>query len=153
MYNQRAVMADIYATRRARLRQLIEERFEGNQSLMARTAGYGNTYFNALLNAVVPMGQRAASRIEAALCLSDGWMDRKPPPGAMPNTPYKARRGQPPKVRSVNDLLNAGYTQREIARQLRVHESTVSRAVQRERAVKKVAPAHSTHRGLSRRGR
>lgn len=134
MYNQRTIMAEIYANRRARLRQLLDERFEGNQSLMARTAVYSSSYFSALLNAVVTMGERSARHIEASLRLPDGWMDTEPPPGAVSTTPYKARLGH--SRIQVSPSLAAGYTQREIARQLGVHESTVSRAVQRERVVK-----------------
>lgn len=142
MYNHRTVMAEIYANRRARLRQLVEERYEGNQSALARTAGYSSsTYLSALLKALLPMGERTAWKIEAALGLPDGWMDRKPSSSAMPNTPYKARIGRPPQkpydVHTVEGLLAAGYAQREIARQLGVHESTVSRIARQERPAKK----------------
>lgn len=142
MYNHRTVMADIYANRRARLRQLIEDRFDNNQSALARRAGYSSsTYLSALLKAILPMGERTAWKIEAKLGLPDGWMDRKPPPGAMPNTHYKARIGRPPQkpydVHAVEELLAAGYAQREIARQLGVHESTISRIARQGRAVKR----------------
>lgn len=135
MYN--STMAEIHARRRLRLRQLIEERFEGNQSRMARAVDISRTQIRTALTGGVNLGEHAASRIEEKLGLPDGWMDSKPPSGAVPTTPYKARMGQPPKVHSVNELLDAGYNQREIARQFGVHYSTVSRAVQRERAAKK----------------
>ena len=134
LYNQRAIMAEIYTNRRLRLRQLIEERFEGNQSAMARAGGYRSHSFSPLLHATRTMGERSARQIEKALGLPDGWLDCTPPPGAVPTTPYKTCRGKQPKVRSVDDLLSAGYTQRQIARKFGVHESTVSRAVKRERA-------------------
>ncbi len=135
MYN--STMAEIHARRRLRLRQLIEEQFEGNQLRMARAVDLSRSHIRRALAGGVNLGEHAASRIEQMLGLPHGWMDLKPAPGTVPTTPYKARMGQPPKVRSVNDLLNAGYTQREIARQFGVHYSTVSRAVQRERAAEK----------------
>lgn len=135
LYNQRAIMAEIHANRRARLRQLLEERFEGNQALMSRAGGYaaGATYLCELLNANHTMGFRAARKIEVALGLPEGWMDCQPPPGVVPKTPYQARLNQPLlKAHTVHKLLSAGYTQREAARQLGVHESTVSRAIKKE---------------------
>ncbi|MGH8524106.1 MAG: helix-turn-helix domain-containing protein [Gammaproteobacteria bacterium] len=137
MYNQRTVMADIYATRRLRLRQLIEERFEGNRTALVRAIGFKPTYtrFTDIFAGRGNLGDHTADRIEQALGLPKGWMDRKVPPGAVPKTPYKPRRGSPPKVhvQTVDDLLAAGYTQKEIARRLEVHESTISRAVNKER--------------------
>ena len=136
MYNQRAIMADIYANRRARLRQLIEERFQGNQSAMARAVELGRQAVRYVFSGH-NLSEDNARQIEAALDLPDGWMDSKPPPGAVPKTPYKGRRGQPPKVHPYNnpvrELLSAGYSQADIARQLGVHESTVSRTIKRER--------------------
>ena len=41
MYN--STMAEIHARRRLRLRQLIEERFEGNRTTLARAVGFKPT--------------------------------------------------------------------------------------------------------------
>ncbi|MGH8711956.1 MAG: hypothetical protein ACREVA_11725 [Burkholderiales bacterium] len=92
MYNIRAVMSDIYATRRLRLRQLIEEQFDGNQTALARAVGFKSPYarFSDIFAGRNNLGGRTAGRIEQALGLPEGWMDRKLPPEAVPKKPYKA---------------------------------------------------------------
>lgn len=135
MYN--STMAEIHARRLARLRQIIEKRFDNNQSAFARAVGLTPSHFGNIFSGRWNLGEHAARKIEAALDLPGGCMDRKLPPGAVPKTPYKARIGARVKVHPYNnpvrELLSAGYTQAEIARQLGVHESTVSRAVKKER--------------------
>lgn len=84
MYNIDAIMAKIHTRRRLRLRQLVEERFDGNQSRMARAMGYSSSqYLNRMLHGG-PLSERAAWRMEAALGLPEGWMDRELPPAAAP---------------------------------------------------------------------
>lgn len=141
LYNQRPVMGEIHANRRLWLRQLIEERFGGNRTALARAVGLRPSYtscFTEIFAGRANLGNRTASRIEQALGLPNGWMDTKPPPGA-PKTPYKARMGTPPKVRmrALKEMLAEGLTQRETAQQLGVHESTVSHALKRARAAEK----------------
>lgn len=130
-------MADIYQTRRDRLRQLIAERFHWNQTAFAKAYGFDRGSINAYFTGSKNIGDHVADRIEHALELLDGWMDSKPPPSVAQRVSQKVRRGAPPKVHSVQKLLNAGYTQAEVAQQLGVHYSTVSRAAQRARVVKK----------------
>lgn len=135
MYN--STMAEIHARRRLRLRQLIEERFENNQVRLGKAVGLDSAGISTALSGSSNLGEYAARRIEEALGLPNGWMDRKPPPGAVSKAPYKARMGKPPKVQPYNnpvrELLSAGYTQAEIASRLGVHKSTVSRAAKKER--------------------
>jgi len=138
MYNIRTVMADIYATRRARLHQLIEEKFGGNRTALARAVGFKPSYtarFTDIFGGRSNLGGRTAGRIEQALGLPEGWMDRKLPPSAVPKMPYKGHIGPRLKVRAhvVEELLSAGHSQRETAQQLGVHESTISRVVKKER--------------------
>lgn len=99
MYNHRPAMADIFATRRRRLHLLIEERFGGNRTDLARAVGLSPSYtarFTEIFGGRSNLGDRTAWRIEQALGLPEGWMDRKAAPGAVPKTPYKARIGCPP---------------------------------------------------------
>jgi len=91
MYNHRAVMADIYENRRARLRQLVEERFEGNRSRLGRAAGLNSSHFVNIFSGRYNLGERNARQIEAMLGLPDSWMDRKPP--ADPENPRARGRG------------------------------------------------------------
>ena len=123
MYN--STMAEIHARRRLRLRQLIEERFENNQVRLGKAVGLDRSGIRTALNGSSNLGEYAARRIEEALGLPHGWMDSKPPPGAVPKTPYKTRTGPPPKVHThaVDNLLAEGHTQAEIARRLGGHES------------------------------
>jgi plasmid maintenance system antidote protein VapI len=136
MYN--STMAEIHARRRLRLRQLIEQRFDRNLSRLARAVDLTPSHFGNVFSGRDNLGEHAARQIEKKLGLADRWMDREPPAGTVSKTPYKARTGPRPKVlaHAVEELLAAGYTQRATAQELGVHESTVSRAVQRERAVK-----------------
>ena len=135
MYN--SIMAEIHARRLARLRHIIEEKFDNNQSALARAVDLNASHFGNIFSGRWNLGEHAARQIEAKLGLPDGWMDRKLPPGAVPKTPYKARMGRRLKLHPyknpVRELLNAGNTQREIAKQLGVHESTISRVVKKER--------------------
>lgn len=101
MYN--STMAEIHARRLARLRQIIEERFDNNQSALARAVGLAPSHFGNVLTGRWNLGEHAARKIEAALDLPDGCMDIKPPPAAVPKTPYKARMGKPPKVHPYNN--------------------------------------------------
>lgn len=62
--------------RRANLKRLIDERYRGNQSALARACGKRPSYFSDLLN--VPdksFGERAARKIEAAAGLVAGQLD------------------------------------------------------------------------------
>ena len=141
MYSIRPVMADIFANRRERLRQLIEERFGGNRTALVRAAGLNPSYvsrFTEIFGERSNLGDRAAGRIEQGLGLPVGWLDGEPSHGAS-KIPYKGRMGPPRKVQlhAVEELLAAGYTQKEAARQLGVHESTVSHALKRERKSKR----------------
>lgn len=135
MYN--STMAEIHARRRLRLRQLLEERFDNIQVRLGKAVGLTSQCVNSVLSEAANLGEAAARKIEEALGLRHGWMDLELPAGELPKTPYKARIGPRVKVQPYNNpvrkLLSAGYTQREIARQLGVHESTVSRAIKKER--------------------
>lgn len=137
MYNHRTVMDVIYKNRRLRLRQLIAERCEWNQTRFAKAFGFHLGSINAYFNGMKPIGDHVAGRIEEALGLPKDWMDSKPPQAVAQRASRKVRVGPPPKVHSVQKLVNAGYTQAEIAQQFGVHYSTISHALKRERAVKK----------------
>ena len=84
MYSIRPVMADIFANRRERLRQLIEERFGGNRTALVRAAGLNPSYvsrFTEIFGERSNLGDRAAGRIEQGLRLPVGWLDGEPPTG------------------------------------------------------------------------
>lgn len=136
MYNFTPIMEGIYAIRRARVIQIVQERFEGNRAAFGREAGLDHSLSSAYVRGAQNIGERLARRIERDLGLTDGWLDmedrrRK---RRVPLHPLRAvGHSQPRKVHSLQKLLSAGYSQREIARQLGVHESTVSKALKRER--------------------
>jgi hypothetical protein len=62
--------------RHARLQQLIDARFDGVQSAAAAAMGLSVTYMNDLVRERTPIGDRSAKRIERALGLEPGWLDR-----------------------------------------------------------------------------
>jgi phage repressor protein C with HTH and peptisase S24 domain len=73
-------MNDIFATRRKRLLQLIQTRFEGNQTKFADAIGRGNAYVSFLLaepglQHSKNLGEKLASHIEATLGLPEKWLD------------------------------------------------------------------------------
>lgn len=136
-YNHRTVMVDIYETRRLRLCQLIQERFEGNRTAFARALGFQQPQVIEYANGARTMGGRVADRIEQALKLPTDWLDKQERrrKSRVPLHPLRTvgKPSRPMKfqLHTVKELLAAGYTHEQIARQLGVHRTTISRAVQR----------------------
>lgn len=117
MYNYRAVMADIYANRRLRLRQLIEERFDGYQRRLAKAAGLGLTTVNRVLHGTGNLTEYATQKIEEALGLGHGWFNRAPPPGAVSKSPHKARMG--PRRKCTPMTIQCGSSLAPVIRRVR----------------------------------
>lgn len=96
MYNHRAVMADIYANRRERLRQLIEERFDWNQSKFAKALSFRQSSVSEYVTGAKTIGERVAHRIENAAGLPPGWLNKQDPRAKLV-TREPLRGGRPPK--------------------------------------------------------
>lgn len=68
-------MGDIYETRRARLRELIDARFAGKQSALAARIERQPDYISRCLNGRKRIGEEFARLVERGADLPTGWMD------------------------------------------------------------------------------
>lgn len=82
------VAVEVYDTRRARLRLLIDERAGGSQRAFAKELGYTRSnIFNFLSTAYNhgrSIGERAARKLEHKAGLAYGWLDQELPAGRAP---------------------------------------------------------------------
>jgi phage repressor protein C with HTH and peptisase S24 domain len=63
--------------RRERLKQLIRERFDNNQSAFSRAVGSSSNYVNRVLHGQKNLGEDLARKFEQALRLEPYWFDAK----------------------------------------------------------------------------
>lgn len=63
-------------TRRARLKKLIDERYEGVQAVAARAIGMPSQWVSDALAGRNSFGERAARKIEGNIGLPPGWLDK-----------------------------------------------------------------------------
>lgn len=68
---------DIQAVRRKRLRQLVEDRFNGVSGQLADTVGRPRPNISQALSGARPCGEVLARAIEQKLGLAYGWLDRE----------------------------------------------------------------------------
>lgn len=66
---------NVYDTRRARLRALIEERFDGTQSKLAAAIDRQADYVSRCLNGKKRIGEEFARHVERSVGLRHGWLD------------------------------------------------------------------------------
>ncbi len=72
------VLHALQLVRRANLRKLLAERFDGNQAAMSRKLEYaGRASLSLLVSGERPITERTARRVEEMLKLPPGWMDQK----------------------------------------------------------------------------
>lgn len=65
----------IYETRRARMRQLIDEQFDGVQARFSAAIDRQADYVSRCLRGTKRIGEDFARHVEQALALTDGWLD------------------------------------------------------------------------------
>lgn len=63
--------------RRARLQEVLERRFEGVQATAATGMGVSQQWLSDVLNGRRAFGERVARRVEGALGLEPGWLDKE----------------------------------------------------------------------------
>lgn len=77
---------DIFSTRRARLKLLIDQATGGNISLFAGSYGYSRAqlsqYLSPTYNHGRSLGEAAARKLESRLALAQGWLDKDEAPNA-----------------------------------------------------------------------
>jgi len=75
-------MMNIYDIRRENLRLLVDVNFLGSQTKLANKVGVGPNLISRLLSGnpaqAQRMGHKLARRIEAALGVTENWMDQPP---------------------------------------------------------------------------
>jgi hypothetical protein len=78
---------DVYEIRRLRLNEVMNTRFGGRQIDLARALSLSQPYISLCLNAGTnnkKIGEKVARKIETALQLPKGWLDRWEGTGEMP---------------------------------------------------------------------
>lgn len=82
------VAVEVYDTRRARLRLLIDERAGGSQRAFAKELGYTRSnifnFLSPIYNHGRSIGERAARKLEHKAGLAYGWLDQELPAGRAP---------------------------------------------------------------------
>ncbi len=87
---------DINEIRRARLRAIIDERFDGTAGQMADAIGRPRPNVSGLLSGTRSIGEKLARDIEVKLTLPRGWLDQ--PSGAGNTLPGPDIRGRVPLI-------------------------------------------------------
>lgn len=94
---------EIQDIRRARLAQLIDERYEGSQARYIDETGENQGEISALLRTKKSFGERKARKLEAKSNLPTGWLDT-PVDDTAPNANEPQKIGQGTRLRIVETV-------------------------------------------------